>query len=164
MKYSVLVKRVVNFRFDGVAAGWQTDAIRRVDELRFHDLIRRYRHTDVGRNLDGSRISLRYIDDGDESHAYLVDEPGDEDFSRSVWYASDGVTALDPGDICPQCMRSQSGNVGLSSGGVERTIGAVVLESLQLLGRSIAWLVSANRKKRKPDGTDSKTESSRPSW
>ncbi len=109
MEYSVLVKRVVNFRIDGIRASSQREAILRAEALPFHQFINSERGDEVDINPEGSPVTLRYIDDGEQSNSYLVDEAGDEEFDRSEWYASDGVTPLDPGRICGECVRPRDG-------------------------------------------------------
>lgn len=109
MEYSVLVKRVINCRIDGIRADSQRDAIGRTENLPLYRFINRVIGAEIGRNADGSSITLRYIDDGDESNCYLVDEAGDEAFQLSEWYASDGMTYLHPGRICGECVRPRDG-------------------------------------------------------
>lgn len=111
MEYSILVKRIVNVRIDGIRAESQRAAIVRAEGLPFHQFINSERGYEIDRNDEGSPIVLRYLDDGEESNSYLVDEAGDEDFEHSEWYASDGVTPLDPGRICGECLRPRDGYV-----------------------------------------------------
>ncbi len=111
MEYSILVKRVVNVRIDGIRAPSQRAAIGRAETLPFYRFINSGRGDEVDTNPDGSPITLRYIDDGEETNCYLVDEAEDEEFERSEWYASDGVTNLNPGRVCGECMRPRDGRV-----------------------------------------------------
>ncbi len=111
MEYSILVKRIVNVRIDGIRAPSQRAAIGRAETLPFYRFINSERGDEVDTNLDGSPITIRYIDDGEETNCYLVDEAEDEEFERSEWYASDGVTNLDPGRVCGECMRPRDGRV-----------------------------------------------------
>lgn len=96
MKYSVLAKRVVNVRIDNIEADSQTDAIKAIEDVPYHLLFPQREHPNIDliaqHNPDGSLPSIRYIEDGEETAEYLVDEEGDEDFARSRWYASDGVS------------------------------------------------------------------------
>jgi hypothetical protein len=112
LEYSVLVKRVVNFRIDKIHAPSQRTAIRRADAITFHQFIDRNIGIEVDENPGASPVILRYVEDGEESNCYLVDESGDEEFSRSCWYASDGVTSLDPGRICGECVRPATDSSG----------------------------------------------------
>lgn len=109
MEYSVLVKRVVNVRIDGILAESQQAAIRRAESLPFYRFLNREIGAEIDTNPDGSSITLRYFDDGEESNCFLVDEAGDEEFLRSEWYASDGTTPLEPGRVCGECVRPREG-------------------------------------------------------
>ncbi len=109
VEYSVLVKRVVSLRIDGIRDYAQRAAIQRTVDLRFHEFFDRDVNREIDSNPDGSPIILRYIEDGEESNCYLVDEAGDEEFSRSQWYASDGTTPLEPGKVCGECARPRDG-------------------------------------------------------
>lgn len=111
MEYSVLVKRVVNLRFDGIRDESQRKAIEQANRVPFHQFLNREMGIEVATNPDGSPITLRYIDDGEESNCYLVDEAEDEEFSRSQWYGSDGRTALEPGRVCGECLRPREGAI-----------------------------------------------------
>jgi hypothetical protein len=99
MKYSVLVKRVVNVRVDNIEANSQAEAIAAIDDLPYHSLIPNVENFQVDlnsfQNADGTLPTVRYIEDGEESHEFLVDEEGDDDFNRSCWYMADGVTPCD---------------------------------------------------------------------
>ena len=105
MKYSVLVKRIVNVRVDGIEAHSQESAIEAADTLEFGEIVGEMQRQTVRTNSDGTPIRVRYIEDGDETACYLVDEDGDEEFGKSQWYGKDGRTVLDPGNLCPECLR-----------------------------------------------------------
>lgn len=96
MKHSVLVKRVVNVRIDNVEADSHADAIKALDDVPYSLLIPERDHPNVDlisqHNPDGSLPTVRYVEDGEENAEFLVDEEGDEEFERSRWYKSDGVT------------------------------------------------------------------------
>jgi len=109
MEYSVLVKRVVNVRIDGIRAQGQQAAIDLAECVPFYRFINREMGYVATTNPDGSPITVRYIDDGEESNCYLVDEAGDDEFKRSEWYASDGMTPLEPGRVCGECVRPRQG-------------------------------------------------------
>jgi hypothetical protein len=57
-------------------------------------------------NEDGTPVSIRYIEDGEESKEFLVDEVGDEEDDRSKWYGSDGTTPLGP-KTCSECQQEE---------------------------------------------------------
>jgi hypothetical protein len=105
LKYSVLVKRIVNVRVDGIDTASQQRAIAVADKLEFRQIIGEMRRQTSLRNADGTPIVVRYVEDGDETSSYLVDEEGDEEFDNSEWYGKDGKTVLDPGNRCPECFR-----------------------------------------------------------
>ncbi len=98
-KYSVLVKRVLNVRIDNIVAESQTAAIEAVSETVWNEV---FPEKDTPglllpgakNNPDGSRPTIRYFGDGEETSEYLVDEEGDEEYERSQWYESDGVTLV----------------------------------------------------------------------
>ncbi len=105
MKHSVLVKRCVNVRIDNVDTPTHAKAIEAVDKLNFATIIRT-----LGRQIDSdatdtSSMAVQYVEDGDETCCYLVDEDGDDEFLNSVWYGSDGKTPLHPGNLCAECLR-----------------------------------------------------------
>lgn len=96
MKYTVTVSRIVKVRIAYIEADSQTDAIQVANEAPFHNL---FPSTDLPnvvlntqRNPDGSLPQVLWTEDGEDTLEYLVDEEGDEDFVRSRWYASDGVS------------------------------------------------------------------------
>lgn len=110
MKYSVLVKRVVNVRLDGIEAGSQEGAIATADEIPFSELFNKKQtaadgplNQPVALNADGSPIVLRHIEDGEQNACFLVDEEGNPDYARSRWFASDGTTVLDEERTCDMC-------------------------------------------------------------
>jgi hypothetical protein len=105
LKYSVLVKRIVNVRVDGIDTDSQQKAIVEADKLEFRQIIGEMRRQTSRKNADGTPIVVRYVEDGDETSSYLVDEEGDEEFNKSEWYGKDGKTVLDPGNRCPECLR-----------------------------------------------------------
>lgn len=105
MRYSVLVKRIVNVRVDGIDTGSQQEAIAEADKLEFRQIIGEMRRQTSRKNADGTPIVVRYVEDGDETSSYLVDEEGDEEFDNSEWYGKDGKTVLDPRNRCPECLR-----------------------------------------------------------
>ncbi len=111
MKYSVLVKRIANIRVDGIDAASQVDSIQAADKLEFGEIIAHRRRETSRTNPDGSSLIIRYVEDGDETSYYLVDEEGDEEFNKSQWYGSDGKTALDPWDRCPCCLQPRVASV-----------------------------------------------------
>ncbi len=111
MKYSVLVKRITNIRVDGIDAASQESAIQAADKLEFGEIIGYRRRETSVTNPDGTPIVLRYVEDGDETSCYLVDEEGDEEFNNSQWYGSDGQTVLDPCDRCPGCLQPRVASV-----------------------------------------------------
>lgn len=98
MKYTVLIKAIVNVRVDEVDAQSQVEAIQRVQQINLHSLI----------DKDGAFRSpeqpIRYLEYSDENAEYLVDEENDPDRERSRWYGRDGRTVIS-GDLCPQCLR-----------------------------------------------------------
>src|SRR5258706_1643662 len=107
MKYSVLVKRIVNVRMDGIDSASQVAAIQEADKLKFGEIIGKMQRQKNGANSDRTHIVIRYVEDGDETAYYLVDEDGDEEFSKSNWYGKDGKAVLDPADRCPECFRAR---------------------------------------------------------
>ncbi len=107
MKYSVLVKRIVNVRIDNVDAESQAESIERIQDFAYHQVIRDIPGFSVGLNGDGTSMTVRYVDDGDQTNCYLVDEEGDEEFERSKWYGSDGITVLEEQHQCAECMRKK---------------------------------------------------------
>jgi hypothetical protein len=105
MKHSVLVKRIVNVRIDGFDSATHAESIGAAEHVDFGKLFRQFVRqvtTTVG---NGSTLLIRYVEDGEETPCYLVDEEGDEECENSRWYGSDGVTPLDPGNVCGECLR-----------------------------------------------------------
>lgn len=96
-KYSVLVMRVVSVRIDNIEAESREAAIKAAETADFSQLIIKqdapYIHFDH-KNQDGTMPCVRYVEDGDESAEFLVDEAGDEEFTHSEWYKADGVTRI----------------------------------------------------------------------
>jgi hypothetical protein len=108
MKYSVLVKRVVNVRIDDIDTASQVSAIQEANKLKFGEIIGKMQRQRNWANSDRTPIVIRYVEDGDETAYYLADEDGDEEFSKSNWYGKDGKTVLDPADRCPECFRERA--------------------------------------------------------
>jgi len=82
MKYSVLVKRVVNVRIDNIEAKSQTDAIKVADEAPFHQLFPTIERSNFVLNTlhnpDGSLPTIRYTEDwanGRAETAAVADTP-----------------------------------------------------------------------------------------
>lgn len=97
-KFSVLVKRVVNVRIDNIQADSHSAAINIAETADFNELIENQKRAPwiclERENPDGTKPRVRYVEDGDESIEYLVDEADDEEFDRSEWYKADGVTPV----------------------------------------------------------------------
>lgn len=85
--YSVLVRAVVNIRCQPVVATSQRGAIDMVLETIHNDLYELLRRNKPTR-------SIRYVEYGEDFDGYLVDEIGDVDFNRSIWW-KDGKKGLE---------------------------------------------------------------------
>jgi hypothetical protein len=105
MRHSVLVKRVVNVRIDGFDNASHTDSIEAAQQIDFGKLFRPALWSLTTAVGDGSTLVIRYVEDGEETNCYLVDDEDDEEYENSRWYGSDGVTPLDPGNVCGECLR-----------------------------------------------------------
>ena len=77
MKYDVHVYAVVRVKCPGIEAESQKDAIRKVEDV---DLNRLFANP----SLVGGNVSQ--VEYADEDAYFLVDEEGDDDRDRSVWY------------------------------------------------------------------------------
>jgi hypothetical protein len=94
MRYSVLIKRVINIRTDFIEAESQTEAIAKAEEmLSFHELTP---------NQQNPAPGVQYIEDAEETAYFLVDEEDDDWCDESHWYAADGKTLCE-GDACSMC-------------------------------------------------------------
>jgi hypothetical protein len=98
MKYSVLIKAIVDVRVDGIDAESQLQAVQRVQDINLHSLI------DKDGHVRSSGRSIRYLEYSDHNAEYLVDEENDPEHERSRWYGHDGKTVVS-GDLCSGCLR-----------------------------------------------------------
>jgi hypothetical protein len=98
MKYSVLIKAVVDVRVDEIDAGSQVEAIRTAQEINLHALI------DKDGPVRSAERPIRYLEYSDHNAEYLVDEENDPEHDRSRWYGNDGETIVS-GDLCSECLR-----------------------------------------------------------
>lgn len=86
MRYSVLLKTIVNVRFGFITAKSQVDAIDRiqqfVDGKVMHDLFR------AGRMLGTPQgcPNIEYVEWAEDHAMALVDEEGDEHYEKSLFY------------------------------------------------------------------------------
>src|SRR6266568_1413718 len=98
MKYSVLIKAILNVRVDDIEADSQIQAIQRAQEINLHTLI------DKDGPVQSTGRPIRYLEYSDENAEYLVDEGNDPEFEKSRWYGRDGKTVVS-GDLCSECLR-----------------------------------------------------------
>ncbi len=98
MKYSVLIKAVVDVRIDDIEAASQIEAIAIAQDVNLHSLI------DKDGPVQFSGRPVRYLEYSDENAEYLVDEESDPEHDRSRWYGHDGKTIVS-GDLCSGCLR-----------------------------------------------------------
>ncbi len=84
MKYSVLIKAILNVRVDDIEADSQIQAIHRAQEINLHTLI------DKDGPVQSSRRPIRYLEYSDENAEYLVDEENDPEFEKSRWTGGPG--------------------------------------------------------------------------
>jgi hypothetical protein len=108
MRHSVLVKRIVNVRIDGFDSATHTESIEAAQQIDFAALFRQILRPLAATIADGSTLVIRYVEDGEETNCYLVDEEGDEECENSRWYGSDGMTPLASGDVCGECLRPRA--------------------------------------------------------
>ncbi len=108
MRHSVLVKRIVNVRVDGFDNATHLESIEAAQQIDFGKLFRQILRHIEATVADGSTLVIRYVEDGEETNCYLVDEEGDEECENSRWYGSDGVTPLAPGNVCCECLRPRT--------------------------------------------------------
>jgi hypothetical protein len=98
MKYSVLIKAIVNVRVDDIEADSQVEAIQKARNINLHSFV------DKDGSFHSSEWPIRYWEYSDENAEYLVDEDNDPDREKSRWYGRDGKTVVS-GDLCSECLR-----------------------------------------------------------
>lgn len=98
MKYSVLIKAIVNVRIDNIDADSQVEAIGKAQEINLHSLM------DNDGSFHFSGRTIRFLEYSDHNAEYLVDEENDPEHEKSRWYGHDGKTIVSR-DLCCECLR-----------------------------------------------------------